>query len=311
MLNGTSPSPAEKTADASITKDAANVKTVEKLKEDITDELSRIKRAFYTEKSSIHDALAGLKATATLLEQSVVTLEKKFEAFKADLQTSTEVKFDGIAQTQEQKLEEVRDTFERELDGIKTELNTSLINSLTEFQTAIAASSETIVDQLTVALQVSDSCRNMNEQCGRHFHELSTSVKELQANVYANDGYAYPQHKDVLHSMHVAKVRLANITQANNMLYGRVEVLHDLAWGTVCDDDFGNVDASVVCRMFGFSSGQFACCAAKGQGETHMPIWMDDITCDGNEDSLTDCSFPGYGQENCSHGEDVAVKCTI
>ena len=45
-------------------------------------------------------------------------------------------------------------------------------------------------------------------------------------------------------------IRLAGGNQPNE---GRVEVCLNSRWGTVCDDSWGTVDASVACRQLGFS----------------------------------------------------------
>ena len=43
-------------------------------------------------------------------------------------------------------------------------------------------------------------------------------------------------------------VRLAGSDLPNE---GRLEVYHDGEWGTVCDDNFEDVDATVACKSFG------------------------------------------------------------
>ncbi|KAH3740839.1 hypothetical protein DPMN_047553 [Dreissena polymorpha] len=91
---------------------------------------------------------------------------------------------------------------------------------------------------------------------------------------------------------------------------GLLEVYVNGQWGTVCDDEFDSDDAKVACRMLGFDNTKTATIRTdmvKGEGST--PIWLDDLRCKGNEDSLLECSHNGVGSHNCGHGEDVGLVC--
>ncbi|XP_011785692.1 PREDICTED: deleted in malignant brain tumors 1 protein-like [Colobus angolensis palliatus] len=90
---------------------------------------------------------------------------------------------------------------------------------------------------------------------------------------------------------------------------GRVEILHQGAWGTVCDDLWDLNEAEVVCRQLG--CGQ----AVSGPGEAHFgpgsgDIFLDNLQCSGVEHNLGQCAHLGWSEHNCGHHEDASVICS-
>ena len=93
---------------------------------------------------------------------------------------------------------------------------------------------------------------------------------------------------------------------------GRVEirVACNTAWGTVCHDRWNNLDAQVACRQLGYPTDGAIAYSGTRFGPGTGVILLDNLLCNGTEDSLIRCPNNGLGVENCNHFEDAGVYCT-
>ena len=111
-------------------------------------------------------------------------------------------------------------------------------------------------------------------------------------------------------------IRLAGTGSTDSK--GRVEIYHNGQWGTVCNDgDFQNNIGNaggVICKMLGFgylvSHGSSQGPGSNPFGDGAGVINLDDLACNGTENSVLECSYRWHNDTNCGHNEDVAVECS-
>ena len=98
----------------------------------------------------------------------------------------------------------------------------------------------------------------------------------------------------------------------SNYRRGRVEIFIEPnnTWGIVCDDNWDDIDARVVCRQLGFGNTGTHVLTYPSPAPNGIPIWLDDVACTGHESRLIDCPHDGLENHNCIDTEDAGVICT-
>ncbi|XP_034004620.1 CD5 antigen-like [Trematomus bernacchii] len=94
---------------------------------------------------------------------------------------------------------------------------------------------------------------------------------------------------------------------------GRLEVNSDQStqsnpsWSSVCEADFDQQDAQVVCRQLGCGAPSVLQGALYGEGEA--PMWTKEFQCGGHESALLDCSSASE-RNTCSPSRAVSLTCS-
>ena len=113
------------------------------------------------------------------------------------------------------------------------------------------------------------------------------------------------------------------------VLEGRVEICIDNQYGTVCDDRWDELEATVVCRQLQHTSTGIrnyyivwslyvimidVIPVRKLElkyGVGNASIYLDDLDCSGSEANLLRCASDSHGraQHDCTHEENAGIKC--
>lgn len=110
-------------------------------------------------------------------------------------------------------------------------------------------------------------------------------------------------------------IRLVNDRDYRRNYEGRVEVWYNGSWGSICDSDWDDKDAQVVCNQLGFPISPVYLAQSKTGaffGQSSGQIWLDNVDCNGSERSIWSCNHSGWGvSTTCDHSRDAGVTCQM
>jgi hypothetical protein len=97
---------------------------------------------------------------------------------------------------------------------------------------------------------------------------------------------------------------------------GRIEILYNGTWGTVCNYHFSPISARVFCRQlfkdnveFGFPVNGTFIDNVRYPAADSLRLWLGFVQCIGDELNIGSCPHVAWGKHACNHNDDVVVQC--
>ena len=85
--------------------------------------------------------------------------------------------------------------------------------------------------------------------------------------------------------------------------YGPVEIQRFGLWGAICDLDFNDKDAHVICKQLNFKSG-YSLSTYRTDG---FPTIQGQMSCVGDEANVTDCVRGNFANEHGCYDRDTVA----
>ena len=98
-------------------------------------------------------------------------------------------------------------------------------------------------------------------------------------------------------------LRLAN---GSSITEGRVEMLYQGEWGSICKPSVKNLEATFICNQLGFQYSDGIKSFGRGSGE----VLVSGLNCNGNEGSILECYHKLDDSECAQYRYDLGVICS-
>ena len=91
---------------------------------------------------------------------------------------------------------------------------------------------------------------------------------------------------------------------------GRVELLINGEWNTICSQGFGLKEANIICNQLGLNGARRIKTGYYGAGSGGI-VALRNRGCDGGESDILNCDLQSAStiNLNCSHDQDVGIEC--
>uniref|UniRef100_A0A8C7JCC5 SRCR domain-containing protein n=1 Tax=Oncorhynchus kisutch TaxID=8019 RepID=A0A8C7JCC5_ONCKI len=154
----------------------------------------------------------------------------------------------------------------------------------------VAASRGRLVEKGRIGVRLYGRCRGTESsirQCGIR-----------RGPGFCNGGYYH----------HVTCSESVRLVNGSGLCSGRVEVKSNQSWASVCEADFDQQDAELVCRDVG--CGAPAALQGGLYGGGGGQTWDKEFQCKGNESLLLDCDTSDRKNNTCLPGNAVGLTCS-
>ena len=253
------------------------------------------------------------------MTESVSRIKRGVQQEKMSRKTDTQTVIEQLLQMQE-------NLFSKMNDIILTQ--TDLMNKVNTLETTMTAHKDEVFETNNIINTQLTKTKSITQNLESSISEVTGQIQTIKENVapklYCNNQMdlddCLEKHftdQQQLIDFFIAIHQPVWLVGGSTRYEGRVEVNYQGRRGTICDDEWDDKDAQVICRMLGFSGGT----ALQGTSPSNSgspkhsfgpgtgEILLENIKCSGSEESIFDCDHSGIGVHNCDHREDAGVRC--